>query len=198
MATHPAPLDAGPLFDDYAHDQVRIRARILVKEAGLPLEDQQDVRQDMYVELTKAQKRFDPSKAGPHTFVSRVLDRFCKHFVRQQGRKIRKGIPLQPCSDIGEGFDLDDLTVGDGILADMVRAEWIEDVREVISGLPEQLQRLCELLLSPRTKEQIAEELGMSRRTVYRRIGELRKAFLAAGIGRFPGCDDTESPEPQK
>jgi len=198
MTTQTAPLDASCLFDDYAHDQIRIRARILVKQSSLPPHAQEDVQQDMYLELVKAQKRFDPARGAPNTFISRVLDRFCKHFVRREGTKMRTRIPEQPCSDIGEEFDLDNRTVGEGMLADAVRAEWQQQVRAVIAELPPELQQLCETLVSRRDKTAMAEQLGIARSSLYRRIAKLREVFRLAKIGAFPESDGTDSAMPQK
>ena len=198
MTTQTATPATDALFNAYADDQVRIRARILVKQSSLPPHAQEDIRQDMYLQLARAQRRFDPQKGAPNTFISRVLDRFCMHFVRKEGTKMRTRIPTQPCSDIGEDFDLDNRTVGEGMLADAVRAEWQQQVRAVIADLPPELQELCEALISGRDRTAMAEQLGIARSSLYRRLARLREVFRLAKIGAFPESDGTDSAMPQK
>jgi FixJ family two-component response regulator len=59
------------------------------------------------------------------------------------------------------------------------------DVSELLSRLPSQLREVAELLGS-HPKRQIASQLGISRRTLDRRIDALRAHFAAAGLDEIP------------
>ena len=186
------------LIDDYAREQVRIRSKILVDQFELPPDQWEDLQQDMFLELLKAAKRFRPDKASWHTFVSRVLDCFCKYYTRRESARNRRGPRETPCSDIGEDFSLDRRPVGSGVLADLVSDENRHRLRQVIAELPANLQQLCEALMENTDKRAVAKELGIGKSTLYRRLATIREHFEEAGIEFFRPTSGTHFGQPQK
>ena len=103
-----APAAAVDSFlDEYVMEQVTIRSAALVKKSKLPPDMQEDVQQQMIMALLRAQKRFDPARAGSRTYASRVMDSFSKDFIRAQASKREQGCFDLPCADVGEDFSLD-------------------------------------------------------------------------------------------
>jgi len=174
-----------PLIDDYAQDQVRIRSRMLVEQFHLPVDDQEDLQQDMLLELLKAGERFDPALASKHTFASRVLDRFCQHFTRQESTRNRNGWKSMTFSDVAPDFSPDDRVGCDGPLDLLIAADRRNEIRAAINALPHDLRQLAMAMMDDTDKTAIAETLGISRRTVYRHLDRLREAFVEMGIDEF-------------
>ena len=187
-----------PLLDDYTREQVRIRSKILVDQFELPLDQQDDLQQDMLLELHKAAKRFKPAKASWHTFVSRVLDCFCKYYTRRESCRNRRSPRETPCSDIAEDFSLDRRPVGPGVLAGLVSDEDRRRLRQVIAELPDNLRRLWEALMDDTSKRAAARKVGISKSTLYRRLATIREHFEEAGIEFFRPTSGTHFGQPQK
>ena len=190
--------DPTDLFDDYAHEQARIRARILVEQLELPPDDWEDLQQDMLIELVKARKRFNPNKAGRHTFVSRVLDCFCKYYTRQQSARNRRDERETVCSDIERDFSPDDRSVGTDLLDSIITSKARSRLHRAIAALPDKLRRLCHALMEDSNKTAVARALGVSKSTVYRQLATIREEFEKAGIEFFVPENGTLFEEPQK
>jgi len=183
MSDHTAaPAVVDPFLDEYVMEQTRIRARELAEKSQLPPDQCEDIQQDMLIALLKARKRFDPAKAGMHTFASRVMDCFSKDFIRRVASKRRRGHLDVPCADISDDFSLDRQAVGDGVLNDLVRDETCQAVRGVLDELPDDLRPVCEAMLHTKDRKAIAEQLGISRSSLYRRIARIQAYFRAAGL----------------
>jgi RNA polymerase sigma factor (sigma-70 family) len=158
---------------------------ILVKQLRLPPNDCEDLQQNMFIELAKAQKRFTPEKASVHTFASRVLDCFCKYFTRREAARRRRGFIEKPCSDLGPDFSLDKFAVGIDLVTDLISSANVARLHRVVAGLPEDLRQLCEGLMLETDKKAVAKALGIGRSSLYRRLARIREHFKEAGIEFF-------------
>lgn len=176
------PVVVDQFLDVYVMEQTRIRARELTDKSHLPPEDWEDIQQEMVIKLLKAKRRFNPAKAGKHTFASRVLDCFCKDFIRKIVRTRRRGYLDTPCADLGEEFSLDQKPIGKGVLHDLVRSQTCQAVQEVLDDFPEDLRPVCDAMLHTEDRKEIAEQLGIARSSLYRRIVKIRSHFEAAGL----------------
>ena len=131
MSDHTAsPVVVDPFLDEYVMDQTRIRARDLAEKSNLPSDACEDIQQEMTIALLKARKRFNPAKAGMHTFACHVMDCFSK----------------------------------------------------VLNDLPKDLRSVCKAMLHMKDRRAIAEKLGISRSSLYRRIERIQARFRAAGL----------------
>jgi len=173
-------------IDDYAADLIRIKARELVKTAGLPQSEREDVEQELVLDLLGRLSRFDPNRASLRTFVARVVEHGVASLIERRSAQKRDGRRVE-CS-------LDEL-VDDGEGSRVQRAATIEahapdvrdlalDLAEVLEGLPPKLRALCEML-PDHTPAQMAEKLGITRRTVSRWVSGLRERFTEAGLDRY-------------
>jgi DNA-directed RNA polymerase specialized sigma24 family protein len=61
------------------------------------------------------------------------------------------------------------------------------DVCRVMKSLPAELAAVAELLSEGETATAVAERLGISRSSIYRRIGRLRDIFRHSGLGLYVG-----------
>ncbi len=183
MSDHTAsPVVVDPFLDEYVMDQTRIRARDLAEKSNLPSDACEDIQQEMTIALLKARKRFNPAKAGMHTFACHVMDCFSKDFIRRLTSKRRRGHLDVPCADIDDDFSLDQQPAGDGVLDELVHAETTSAVQEVLNDLPKDLRSVCKAMLHMKDRRAIAEKLGISRSSLYRRIERIQARFRAAGL----------------
>jgi RNA polymerase sigma factor (sigma-70 family) len=159
--------------DDRIASIVRFHTRQLARRLDLNLSDTEDVRQDLFLELTRAFRRYDPSLSSPATFASRVLDKATLNIARNT--RSRRGFVLRNL-DISQ---LDQLFCEISGLRQNNAEHHLDlnaDVRHVMYLLPDGLVQLaCELMV--RSPSQIARRLGIHRGTVCRRIHHLRPYF---------------------
>ncbi len=170
------------LVDDYALARIDYRVGRLVQAFHLRADEADDLRQDMIVELIKALTRHDPTQSQRKTFITRALDRRYLHVARHLGnRQKHESMHPTPISRL-PGFSP---TVNDthkGQRSEAERVDLALDLGDILPTLPPRLQRVCEELRSYKPSE-AARRIGMHRSTMYRAIEEIRRHFVAAGLG---------------
>ena len=175
-----------PASYDFLNDTVlrRIDYRVtrLGRKYGLSREDREDIRQEFCLAMYRAGSKFDPEQCTLERFVRMVLNRCYKHFVRKLARAVENrarsvGAVAMDMSD----SDCEHCLIDPNSEDDRRRLETAEDVRTVISRLPEDLGELCRDLMSL-SPPQIARKRGVHHSTIYRAIARLREHFTNAGI----------------
>jgi len=181
MATQPNR-SPDTVIDDYALARIDYRVGRLVEAFRLNEDDAADVRQDMIAELLKAAARHDPERSQRNTFINRTLDRYYLHVARalsnRQKHESTHPTPIAALPDFSS--TVNDLRQGERSEAE--RVDLAIDLAEVVSKLPPQLKQICEALRLYKPSE-AARRLGVHRSTIYRAIREIRKHFVAAGLG---------------
>ena len=74
-------------FDDFALDMVNIKATQLVGKAGFTLDDIDDIKQEMILDLLERLAKYDPSKSNYKLFVTCVIDRKGQNMIRYREGK---------------------------------------------------------------------------------------------------------------
>jgi RNA polymerase sigma factor (sigma-70 family) len=153
-----------------------------------------DLRQEFLVQIVACADRFDGSRASFATFVSHICHNRQLHLIESGFACKRKaGSTLVSLSDpVGEA---DTLQLQDALAQDeyMMRtgrrsrpaAELMLlriDVDRVVDALPAGMVEVARLLAAGERPADVAQHLGISHATVYRRIAALRAAFRAAGF----------------
>lgn len=107
--------------------------------------------------------------ASARTFLCRIADQLCSDVLRQARRSPAVALPA------GEGADAArDAALSSALLAD--DGEALRTARSLMSALDGPSQRLAVLcFVDELTQDEIAAELGLSRRTVGKRIQALRE-----------------------
>jgi RNA polymerase sigma-70 factor (ECF subfamily) len=95
---------------------------------------------------------------------------------------------------LGDSLSTDacEVRIGRQALSPWQREELRIDVNKAISTLPCELAPIANLLRSVGIVE-AAQELGIPRATLYRRIDSIRKAFELAGLNFYLGDQNTKS-----
>lgn len=165
------------VIDDYVLERIDYRARRLAIQLGLTDEQRDDYAQDMIVEVLTAIKKHDPSQSNRKTFINRVLDMFVKNAIRteihRQRREFNNPIALD---DVSEGFTPVVNDPRHGELSEVGELDVKMDFEEILSWMPEPLQRICNLLTEYSVAE-TAQILSINRTAIYRHIDEIQKYF---------------------
>lgn len=187
-------------FDDFALDMVNIKAVELVGKAGYTLDDIDDIKQEMILDLLERLAKYDPSKSNFKLFVTCVIDRKAQNLIRYRESQMRdyrredcslndevattdSEEPVQRLSTIDQ--DDQDIRTGKYGRPAEERAELRFDVETVLAGLSPELRRIAEMLQS-KPVAQVARELGIPRRTFREtHMVQLRDAFTAKGLALY-------------
>ena len=181
MVTHASPTRYDFLNTPVAR-RINYRVARLGRKYHLCREDRQEIRQEFYLALIRAQQNYDPQRCPPERFVQMVLNRNYKHFVRKLARANQnraRSTDALYFNDIKPGLEY-------GIIDPngqdrLRRFEISEDVWTVVDSLPPELRDISlELMLD--SPFQIARQRKVHHSTIYRAIAKLRGHFVRAGI----------------
>ncbi len=172
--------------DSYITEQASLRAKLLSLTAGFSADEVDDARQDLLLDYLRRSARFDQGRGEWAGFVRGVMrNQATVLFTRRHrrcGREILAGDVCGPDSDGANAF-LEQLSFADPTDG----FDLSLDVRRVLSRLPHDL-RVLAVLLVQMTISEACIATGKSRSRVYQLIGQLRAAFLDAGLGPSSGC----------
>lgn len=176
---------------DRIHGIADQEAKRLCRSLGLPVQELDDVRQDLLVDFMARFPAFDPARAELAAF-ARVCMRHAA--TRIAGRVKRERAGRYPRSLDDTLPDTEGLTLGDTIAQDEGYGAWCGQPTDAIATLERRLDleraavvinpndhALC-AALTTHTAHELGEQQMMPRARIYRRIRELRLCLLAAGI----------------
>jgi len=155
-----------------------------------------DIRQEFVLSCLSGFDRYDPRRSSPATFAAhscrqRTLQIIEPHFaVKRNSGRIPESLSAPVRADGEARAELGETVADDQIAMRMGRrsrpaAELVElaiDVARVIECLPAELAIVARVLLDGEPDTVVARQLGISRSTLYRRIGQLRQIFRDAGL----------------
>ena len=187
-------------FDDFALDMVNIKAVQLVGKAGFTLDDIEDIKQDMILDLLERLAKYDPSKSNFKLFVTCVIDRKGRNLIRHRQMEMRD-YRREACSlndEINMGINSDpvqryslmdqdepDIRIGKYRRTTEDRNHLHIDLAAVLADLPPELRRVVELLQCM-SATQAARELGIPRRTFREKhLAQLHAIFKAKGLDQY-------------
>ncbi|HRU20183.1 MAG TPA: sigma-70 family RNA polymerase sigma factor [Kiritimatiellia bacterium] len=177
---------------------IECKARQLVGKAGYTSDDLKDIEQDLIQDLLERLPKFDPAKASLNTFADRVVGRRICNLLRDRRAGMRDwrrdAYSLNEEIETDEGSierhefisqDEVDLRTGRYDRTATERALRTMDVAAVLAGLPHELRRVAEMLMTQSVAE-VARELGIPRGTFRDRyMGKLREAFGAKRLNDY-------------
>jgi len=176
-------------IDPYAARLIRIKARQLIGKAGFTRSDLEDIEQELTLDLLERLPRYDPARASRRTFIARIIDHKVARLLEYRCAARRDPRRME-CSlhapVTGEGGDTAELwATMEGVNPRPTRASDLAmDLETVLNGLPPRIRRIC--AYSPDwTAQEIADELGVSRRTVQRWKREIRRRCEDGGLGDY-------------
>lgn len=182
--------------DDSTLRFIQYKARQLAGRYGFGPDEVEDIQQNLTVRCLERMRRFDSRRANPRTFARLVIHREIANIIESQKahcRDYRLGqIPLNTptFADAASAQELAEVRLeGAGNLEGLPRTlNWDLsvrlDVERVVATLPQDLQRICQLLMVLDRLAEVAKAAGISRATLYRRVCTVRVVFEQAGFGR--------------
>jgi RNA polymerase sigma factor (sigma-70 family) len=153
-----------PSFDQ-AVPLVRRAAEVRTAATRCPA-DREDLVQECLIACWSAWRQFDSTRSGPRTFCERVVTNRLVSLHRSRCRRPRHA-PLA------------------GHLTEEDRRLWRFELRaDVVRALAAvgRQDRMLASALAELSPSQTSQLLGLSRPAIYRAIGRLRQAFVAAGL----------------
>lgn len=187
-------------LDGFALDMVNIKATQLVGKAGFTLDDIDDIKQDMIVDLLERLPKFDVTKSDFKLFVTCVIDRKSSNLIRHRQMEMRDH-RREVCSlndEINVGINADpvqryslmdqddpDILTGKHSRTAEERNHLRMDLAAVLADLPAELRKAVELL-QHMSVTQAAQEMGVPRRTFREKhMAQLRELFKAKGLDLY-------------
>jgi DNA-directed RNA polymerase specialized sigma24 family protein len=160
-----------------ARGLARRKARAVIGRCGLTPEDREDVEAQLLLALCLRFGKFDVRRSSLKTFTCRVMDREVASILRHRlaQRRIQLSRP-ELIEDNGSEH------VFGALPSTVQRQEFWMDVAKITSTFPAPLRETV-LALRCGSPSEAGEALGTARSVVYDRIVQIRRAFLAAGIG---------------
>ena len=173
-------------FDPFIHSIIRRLASRIVKKAGLPRNESEDLEQDLRLHLWERRSAFDPSRGRWSTFARCVIERKAACLLQAACARIRRRSR--------ESFSLDEQEIGGGSKGDRVDQDTyllntgrisrpIEglthlklDVGRAIEDLSLEHRSLAQALMEERVTE-VSKRTGVPRSTLYDRIKIIRRAL---------------------
>ena len=185
-----------PLLGPHAWRSIRHKASQLVGIAGLRYQDRPDIEQELALRVWRAMPNFDPDIGCSGAFVATVIERAANSLLRLRSSRKRgirhahQSLAIGACMS---GTGDDDTTRSARpctVVSHETAVDLVQDVGTVIDHLPSELRELAEGLKHHSVTE-TARRAGISRSTIYARIGALRVAFEAAGLKNLSRSSDT-------
>ena len=177
--------------DPYAVEQATLRARLLSASAGFPPDAVDDLRQELLLDFLRRAPRFDEARGEWSGFVRGVMRNRAATLVVQRRRtqnEVLAGDLVAQDSENQDDSVLENLRPCDAT----AELDVAIDVRLVVRQLPDRLQRLASLLAEMPVHD-VCLVMGKSRSRIYQMIGQLRVAFMGAGLGRNRAQRTTQS-----
>jgi len=167
--------------DPYVIRQASLCASHLVRRGQFTVDDWDDLRQEMFLDLLQRLPRFRPERGDWHGFVRGIMRHRSAAMASEQQKH-----SLLFSGEAGDGArgddenGLDPLTDAPGEDSSTER-ELRLDVHRVLLRLPEHLRAVA-LLLKDMSVAEICDHTGKSRSGINHFIRQIRAAFEEAGL----------------
>ncbi len=187
-------------LNDFALDMIKIKAVQLVGKAGFTLDDIEDIKQEMILDLLERLPKYDPGKSTFKLFVTCVIDHKGQDLIRYRESEVRD-YRREECSlnenitradsqepiQRAETMDRDEQDIRTGKYGRPAeeRTELRLDVEAAIAGLPGDFHKAAELLQTE-SITQVARKLGVPRTTFrHKHLPVLRTIFAERGLNLY-------------
>jgi len=181
--------DPDPHADEYVARLIEVKARQLVGQAGFTESDRKDLEQELTLHLLEHLPEYDPRRSSRHTFIARLVEHKMASLLRyrlagkRDPARVERSLDEPVTDAAGAQVDTASTMPGPEGEPGTVQDAAI-DLADAVLQLPPHLRALCERIPEA-TMQEIADELGVTRRTVYRWIDEIRSRFEDAGLDDY-------------
>jgi RNA polymerase sigma-70 factor (ECF subfamily) len=164
-----APIAQLPDIDPFVVRQAEIRASRMVGNYGFTRDDWDDIRQDLLLEYVRRRPRFNPDRGDHRGFTYGILQNRAAKLAARRSR-------TESFKQFGPEADWSRVASCGSSNLDLRL-----DVQAIVSRLPIHL-RILARQLSEMDLADVRRQAGRSRSRVHQWIGEIRAAFIHAGL----------------
>jgi RNA polymerase sigma factor (sigma-70 family) len=174
-----------PTVDETAMRVVRCLVHIAIRKGRFQRNEFEDLVQDALVHLLQKVHCFDPAKGCWSTFCGLVV----RNYLSRTNRGDRHLFESMNAGNtvsanlIEEAHSLSKRFMR--IRSETERIEIEEDIATAIGKLPDDLRQLCECFQEDTSVSYVAEQLGVSRGTVYRRREMVRESMVFESMAEY-------------
>lgn len=168
-------------FDDvyanaYVRESVETLAAATVRQYPMLVNEEEDIRQELWIAVNKRLPLFDSEKSSIETFCRRVLENALKDIRRRYFTS--QSITSRTALNIDAASVLDECRNDE-----IARIMLIADVRSIVMSLDPVQQSICEMIMDGYSMRQIAANKNISVGLLYKKyLVPLRKIFIEAGL----------------
>lgn len=163
-----------PWLDNFAEKRLDYHAERLARKYHLCKDDEQDIRQELFLRVFRKQGDYDPERSSPRTFTSNAFAWAAKWIERdlcldrERARRLwaARRILIQRAS------------WRRGQCPPQGASTEVTELLQAIEPLPDDQRELAMCLMAG-TPTQAARTLGVNRSTVYRRLGQIRETLAS-------------------
>ncbi|MEZ6097141.1 MAG: sigma-70 family RNA polymerase sigma factor [Pirellulaceae bacterium] len=173
-----------PIVDDSTIKVVRCVVRAAIRKGQFRADQFDDLVQDAFLHLMQKAQCFDPAKASWSTFCAMIVRHFLSRSRQLQRTRIER-------NDTNE-FASESIEHRRSPIRHFVRTrtetEWIEfreDVSHAVEQLPDDLREVCECFREEVSVDYVANRLGISRSTAYRRRQMVRESVVFESLAEY-------------
>ncbi len=173
-------LSSSPADSEFLSDSAAQRINFRVARLGckfcLSRADQKDLRQDFWMILIRAARRYDPTRCPLDRYITMVLNVRYKFHVREF-KHARKAQVINAISleDVGEQITA--FIVDPAAELTLAQIDTALDVQHVLQTLPAQDKHICQMVMTSKSPYEAAQRLGVFPSAVYRTLKRLRPVF---------------------
>lgn len=162
-------------------DQIDFLLQNATRRCFVPIADQDDLRQDAFIAVFTGTWQYDAKRASWPTFLATLIQSEIHRFRLK--KRWQKHTTCESIHDLEE----EDHPLSNNYLAselnDVERSVFLDEIRQAVHELPDELQSICRLLFHS-SKAQTADLLGLEARLLSRKIKKIRKLFTESKIIR--------------
>jgi RNA polymerase sigma-70 factor, ECF subfamily len=182
----------------YTLKRSSFKAKQMIGKHGFSKDDAEDLRQELVLDVLKRLPKFNRSRAGIKTFISRLIDNHISHLIKHQeaGRRDHRRVECRlddwerdkdnqwtsPGLMITEEDALGRL--GRRLLSSQERIDLALDTVALLDHLSKLDRKLC-LQLQTQTVSEISRQTGVVRTRIYERLRVIRQKFLQAEMEEY-------------
>ena len=165
-------------------DHIYYVADTMIGKSNLVEADRCDIIQEMSIAVCRAMALLKPHEKNStgSAYLNKAVDLTAKNIYRQRIRR-HNDTPCLPIEDCVRDEEKGKSAVITPMVDDFDRKILYMDIRVVVANLPDDLRRICELIMDGYTFEQIGEILGIPDATLrIWRMKKIREFFVRNGI----------------